>query len=204
MMLHLRAQAPNAGNSSFILRLSIERSRALPETTKYRSDVQRYSRSAAPLGTHDRARCIEENREPALRVFELSWTPDSESKRIDRQSNDFLGEGWYDIERQDQVGIWRWTQGNARVHMPAIEGDGRLELSVTAPEENWPLEIQFAGQTLRRRTVGTSESILTYEVPLSLHKEVPNDLVIVTKTKLVEGETRPLGVRVSTDLDPVK
>ena len=198
MMLHLRAQALNAGNSSFVLRLS---NREIARFTAETTSIDRTFSVIPDLQRLWETLTIEldapkENREPALRVFELSWTPDSESKRIDRQSNHFLGDGWYDIERQDQAGIWRWTREKASVHLPAIEGDGRLELSVTALEDNWPLEIQIAGQTLRRRTVGTSESILTYEVPLSLHKELPNDLVIVTKTKLVEGETRPLGVRV--------
>lgn len=131
-----------------------------------------------------------------LKILELSWEPEPASARIQRRDNQFLGEGWFNRESQNPYGSWRWTGATARVHLPPIEGDARLEISVMAPENNWPLELQIAGQTLRRRTIGMAESILTYEVPVSLHKESATDLVLLTQTKQIPGDSRPLGVRV--------
>lgn len=187
MVLHLKAQADTSGD--VLLRLSgkdIGRlfvNQAVDESFVVVPDQQRIWEVLTIEG------------EP-LKIQEFSWEPDPGSARIQRRDNQFLGEGWFGRESQKPYGGWRWTGASARVHLPPIEGDARLEIAVMAQDNNWPFELQIAGQTLRRRTIGAAESILTYEIPASLHKESATDLVLVTQTKQIPGDSRALGVRV--------
>lgn len=187
MVLHLKAQAETSGD--VVLRMS-------GREIGHLFVDQTLDKSFDVLPDQQRVWEILTIEGGPLKIQEFSWEPGPASTRIHRKDDEFLGEGWFYRESQKPSGGWRWTGATARVHLPPIEGDARVEISVMAPENNWPLELKIAGQTLRRRTIGTAESVLTYEVPVSLHKESATDLVLLTQTKQIPGDSRPLGVRV--------
>jgi len=190
MVLHLKAKADTSGD--VVLRMSGREIGHLPVDQA----GQAIDKSFVVVPDKKRLWEVLTIEGEPVKLQEFSWEPEPASARIQRKDNQFLGEGWFDRESQNPYGSWRWTGATARVHLPPVEGDARLEISVMAPENNWPLELQIGGQTLRRRTIGAAGSILTYEVPASLHKESATDLVLLTQTKQIQGDSRALGVRV--------
>jgi len=190
MVLHLKAQAETSGD--VVLRMS---GREIGHLRVDQAD-QAIDKSFVVVPDQQRLWEVLTIEGGPLKLNEFLWEPEPSSARIQRRDSQFLGEGWFNRESQNPYGGWRWTAATARVHLPPVEGDARLEISVMAPENNWPLELQIGSQTLRRRTIGAAESILTYEVPASLHKEGATDLVLLTQTKQIPGDSRALGVRV--------
>ena len=70
-----------------------------------------------------------DGRELGLRCSALEWYPAPSSQPLITRPDQFLGPGWYDVET-DQMQSWRWMEGTGVVHLPAIDGEGQLTLTM--------------------------------------------------------------------------
>lgn len=114
-----------------------------------------------------------------LKCFDLDWTPVPGAPSIKSSTDQHFGAGWYPLEN-DKHNYWRWMGGSSVTHLPAIEGEGRLDLKMVVSqglkEADRELTVEVAGTLLERFQPPQGEFTKTYYLPQSLHRGAKQDL----------------------------
>ena len=120
-----------------------------------------------------------ENCNLLLKCYELEWTPVTGALPINYSPDQYLGEGWRELENNKHA-YWRWISDLSIAHLPAIEGDGRLDLKMDIPNQNEKDEgevtLEIAGKVLEKFYPPSGIFTKTYYVPRSMHRSESLDL----------------------------
>jgi hypothetical protein len=106
--------------------------------------VRLFSRAQSPT---DARPWLEDRRRLGVRVQRIMLRGANELREIP-MDHPGLSKGWWDIERDGQV-MSRWTNGDATVPLPAMDGHVMLELHL-AGEMIYAVEVEPESQTHRR------------------------------------------------------
>lgn len=142
-----------------------------------------------------------DERELGLQCFELQWTalPNSPKKKL--SPDQFIGEGWYNLESTN-VDSFRWAAEQATVHLPAImTGDARLDLRMQVPPQSdgtrTPVRVEVAGQEIITFQPTADVATKIIRVPAAVHRGAAVDLQLSTPKWLsVTGDSRKLAMAV--------
>ncbi|MBI1765515.1 MAG: glycosyltransferase family 39 protein [Acidobacteria bacterium] len=139
-----------------------------------------------------------DERELGLRCYEVKWAPLPQAPRQPLTANQFIGEGWDEIEADGGL-YWRWMAERGVIKLPPLASDGKLEIELHAakPDGGQPsrLTLTLSGQVLESFTPPSDKVLKTYRVPLSLHQNRPSALVFTTD-QVVEKDGRRFGIQV--------
>jgi hypothetical protein len=135
-----------------------------------------------------------DDRELAVQCFELEWLPSADARRLQRTSEQFLGEGWYGLETAKTL-VVRWTKPRAVMHLPPIEGDADLKIMTMFPLK-LPVKVQIAGRIVEKMRVNEDEASVVYRVPASVHGQRAVDLELTSEPMVFPGDGRELGLPV--------
>jgi MFS family permease len=118
-------------------------------------------------------------RELGLKCFSIEWTPAPGAPIINSSPDQYFGSGWLKLEN-DRSNYWRWASGSSIAHLPAIEGDGRLDLKMAVPlqsdESKREVRVEVDGKVLEQFRPPSRYIIKTYDVPQSLHRRAKLEL----------------------------
>lgn len=142
-----------------------------------------------------RGRSKQKDRELGLKCFSLEWAPAPGAPVIQDSPAQILASGWRGLEH-DRSNYYRWTNGSSIAHLPAIEGDGRLDLKLSVPPVNDPakgeIKVEVDGKVLEQFRAESGIFIKSYQVPQSIHRCEKIDL----KLSVVNDETRTDGIQI--------
>jgi dolichyl-phosphate-mannose-protein mannosyltransferase len=142
-----------------------------------------------------RGRFKRNNSELGLKCLSLEYTPTPSAPIIKRSPDQILDSGWRDLEH-DRSNYYRWTSGASIAHLPAIEGEGQLDLKMSVPPESYEskheLRVEVNGNVLEQFRAPTGVFRKSYAVPLSIHRSQKLEL----KLSLTGGETRTDGIQI--------
>jgi len=140
-----------------------------------------------------------DNRELGLQCFLLQWSPASGAAPTIHSADHFLGSGWYSLEG-DKGNYWRWTSEQAVTHLPLIEGDAHLDVTMLVPEgsdgSRSAVTVEVAGQVLETLQPPAGIFSRTYVVPASLHRAERSRLTLSAKSAASPLDRRPLSIQV--------
>jgi hypothetical protein len=140
----------------------------------------------------------DDNRELGLQCLSLQWVPAENAKPIARTSEQFLGPGWHQLEIGNTT-LWRWSSGNAITHLPAIDGDGQLDLRMVVPDRadgtRPEVVLTINGRVIER--VSPPEGVFdrSYFIPASVHRGAQAELTLSVKEIVEPLDGRPLGLQ---------
>jgi hypothetical protein len=121
----------------------------------------------------------EDVRELGMQCFVLRWFPASgaETTALSR----FLGDGWHPFEREGSD-AWRWTGERATVHLPPVDADAELDLTVFVPPNDQEIapRVRFErnGQVLDSFQVPFGTSTHRFRVAAETHEGQRLELVL--------------------------
>lgn len=125
------------------------------------------------------------NGKRGLKCFRLEWVPAPSAPLIKTSPDQYLGTGWNGLENDKQY-YWRWISGTSVAHLPAIEGDGRLDLKMAVPLQSDQAEgevtVEAAGTVLERFHPPSGIFTKTYYVPRSMHRSESLELKLGLKS----------------------
>jgi hypothetical protein len=134
-------------------------------------------------------------RELGLKCFRIEWTPAPGAPIINSSPDQYLGSGWRELE-SDRSNYWRRTSGSSIAHLPAIEGDGRLDLQMAVPQQSdeskREVRVEVAGKVLEQFRPPNRYFIKTYDVPQSLHRRAKLEL----KLSLPNDDSGSAGIQI--------
>jgi hypothetical protein len=140
-----------------------------------------------------------DSRDLGFRCDALDWTPAPGAKPMAFASDQFLGSGWYGVEKSEDD-YYRWSQQRATVYLPPIEGDGQLEFALHGPKQAdgtvSDVTIEVSGQVIDKfRPDGALWIAKTIRVPEAVHRRARAELVISMDkpVALQNGDTRQVG-----------
>jgi hypothetical protein len=119
------------------------------------------------------ARSKRNKEELGLKCFGFDLSPAPGAPAIQTSPEQHFGTGWHKLENNREA-YWRWSSGSSTAYLPAIEGDGRLDLKMGV--------IQQSGETDREVTIEAGGIVLekfrppngyftkSYDVPQALHR----------------------------------
>jgi hypothetical protein len=141
-------------------------------------------------------RSIRSTHELGLKCLAIEWTPVPGAPMISSHPEQYLGSGWRELEN-DRFSYWRWTSGSSIAHLPAIEGEGRLDLKIAVPaqidESKREVRVEVAGQVLEQFRPQNGYFIKTYDVPQSLHRGAKLEL----KLSLPNDDSKSAGIQIN-------
>jgi Dolichyl-phosphate-mannose-protein mannosyltransferase len=142
-----------------------------------------------------RDRSNRSTRELGLKCFSIEWTPAPGASIINSSPDQYLGSGWHELE-SGGFNHWRWTSGSTVARLPAIEGDGRLDLKMVVPsqsdESKREMKVELGGKVLEQVRPRNGYFRKTYDVPQSQHRSAELEL----KLSLPNDESRSAGIQV--------
>jgi hypothetical protein len=142
-----------------------------------------------------RDRSTRSTRELGLKCFNIEWTPAPGAPIINSSPAQYLGSGWRKLEN-DRLNYWRWTSGSSVAQLPAIEGDGRLDLKMAVPpqsdESKREVKVEVAGKLLEQFRPRNGNFIKTYDVPQSWHRSAKLEL----KLSLPNDDSSSAGIQI--------
>ncbi len=136
-----------------------------------------------------------DNQKPRLKCFNFEWLPAPGALPSNSDPDQYLGTGWGKLEN-DKNNYWRWTSGSSITHLPAIEGNGRLDLKMAVSLRNGETEgevkVELGGQVLEKFRPPNDYFIKSYKIPQSLHRNAKLDL----KISLLNDVARPNAIQI--------
>jgi hypothetical protein len=140
-----------------------------------------------------------DDRELGLQCFSLEWSPSPNAKILPPAPDQFLGSGWFGLER-GRSDVRRWISGATSARLPPIAGDAQLELTSEVPEsadgKRSAVTIEVAGHVIERFQPPGGPFHKTYVVPAILHQERQVELKILARPVALDGDKRPLAMAV--------
>jgi hypothetical protein len=137
-----------------------------------------------------------DDRELGLQCFSFEWYPARETKSLITSGDQFLGSGWFLVERGLNA-IWRWTTDHAIAHLPPIDGDGQLTLTMSVPESatgvRSDITIAIAGEELDRFNPPAGSFTKSYRIPARL-SGARAELQLSAAGVVKPPDTRSLGI----------
>lgn len=142
---------------------------------------------------------IDDSREMGLQCFGLEWWPAPGARLTLRAADQFLGAGWYELER-DRSDTWRWTSGEATAQLPPVVGDARLVLKVLVPTSSdgrrSEVAVTVAGQVIERFQAPSGWYEKSFTVPAALHHGATTELKLIAQPTSGTPDPRPLALQV--------
>ena len=112
-----------------------------------------------------------DDRELGIQSFSIDWYPAPGTGSLITSADQFLGSGWYLLER-DATRSWRWTSDRATINLPPIDGDGQLTLTMLVPERSPGIRsdvtLEIAGERLDHFNPPEGFFTRQYKVPARL------------------------------------
>jgi hypothetical protein len=120
-----------------------------------------------------------DDRELGIQCFSLEWSPAPGTKVMTQLPDHYLGTGWYGLENnKDEYG--RWTNGSAIAHLPAVNGDARLDLKMLVPQRTdgtiTEVTVEVGGNLIDKFKTTPGNITKTYYVPESMHHSTQTEL----------------------------
>jgi hypothetical protein len=121
-----------------------------------------------------------DDRDLGIQCFALEWSPAPGGKPNNQSPEQYLGTGWYELET-NRIGWWRVTNGSASAHLPAVEGEARLDLRMQAlPQDEAgtipELAVEVGGNIIEKFQPTRHYLSKTYYVPASIHHDKQTEL----------------------------
>jgi hypothetical protein len=130
-----------------------------------------------------------------LKCFELDLSPAAGAPLINASPDQYLKAGWSGLDHNSEV-YWRWMSGSSITYLPAIEGDGRLDLMLNVPEEvngiDREVTVEAGGTVLEKFSPPNGFFTKSIEVPQSLHRRAKLEL----KLSLATGDSRAQAMQI--------
>jgi hypothetical protein len=131
------------------------------------------------------ARSKRNTEELGLKCLEFELSPAPGAPAIKTSSDQYFGTGWQELENTREA-YWRWTSGSSIAYLPAIEGDGRLDLRMGVPQgsddTNREVTVEAGGIVLGKFRPPHGYFTKSYEVPRSLHRGAKLELKLSLPT----------------------
>jgi hypothetical protein len=139
-----------------------------------------------------------DDRDLGIQSFGIDWYPAPGTESLIASNDQFLGPGWYRLER-DATRSWRWTSDRAIVYLPPLDGDGQLILTMFVPERSSGIRsdvtLTIAGEKLDQFNPPAGFFTRKYRIPARLIKHRA-ELQLSTVGVVTPPDTRTLGIRV--------
>jgi hypothetical protein len=143
-----------------------------------------------------------DNRDLSFYYNLLEWAPAPGAKLTAFAADQFLGPGWYGLEGEAAECL-RWAEQRATIHLPPIEGNGNLELTMQTPirpDGTIPeVTVEISGQVIDKfRPADSNWFTKSIRVPEAVHHGARADLVLSTDNAMVlpNGGNRRIGAAV--------
>ncbi|MBO0719886.1 MAG: glycosyltransferase family 39 protein [Blastocatellia bacterium] len=108
-----------------------------------------------------------------FKCFEFDLSPAPGAEMINSSPDRYFGAGWSGVENNGES-CWRRINESAIAYLPAIEGDGRLDLTLIIPQELQGAErevaVEAGGVILGRFRPPTGYFTKSFEVQKSIHR----------------------------------
>jgi hypothetical protein len=141
-----------------------------------------------------------DDRELGLRWQSLQWAPAANATLVPRSAEQYLGTGWYPIERDTNDYYWRWIKDEGIAYLPAIHDGAQLDLKLLVPDREdgtrSELIVTMAGKVIDRILPPSGNFFRSYFVPVSFHRDARTELRISAKGLRVPEDPRMLAVQV--------
>jgi hypothetical protein len=138
-----------------------------------------------------------------FKCFELGLSAAAGAPLVKTSPDQYLGAGWSELDYNSEL-YWRWINGSSITYLPAIEGDGRLDLMLKVPDEingsNREITVEGGGIVLDKFRPPNGFSTKSIAVPQSLHRGTKLELKLslpVGDSKTPEIQIFYLGFRPS-------
>jgi hypothetical protein len=131
------------------------------------------------------ARSKRNTEELGLKCLAFDLSPAPGAPAIKTSPDQYFGPGWYGLENSREA-YWRWVSGSSIAYLPAIEGDGRLDLRMGVPQEsndtNREVTVEVGGVVLEKFRPPNGYFTKSYVVPQSLHRGAKLELKLSLPT----------------------
>ncbi|MEO6725006.1 MAG: glycosyltransferase family 39 protein, partial [Blastocatellia bacterium] len=142
---------------------------------------------------------IPDDRELGLRCSAIEWWAAPGAAATLRSNDQFLGEGWFGIER-NRTDLWRWTRSEAIVKLPPVAADARLDLQMIVLEgangRRSDVTVEVAGQVIERFQPPDGWFNKSYTVPMAMHRGAAVTLKLLAQPINNRLDQRPLALQV--------
>jgi len=143
-----------------------------------------------------------DNRDLSFDCNLLDWAPSPGAKLTTFAADQFLGSGWYGLEGEAAECL-RWAEQRATIHLPPIEGNGDLELTMQTPIRPGgtipEVTVEISGQVIDKfRPADANRFTKSILVPEAVHHGARADLVLSTNNAIIlpNGDNRRIGAAV--------